>query len=73
MQPSSMKHSSSPGQITLHCFCISVGENNSSDSKRKKLEGPGCSVATDLRVLYFPPTDDLQDLVGYDIKLVLIV
>ncbi len=32
-----------------------------------------CSVATDLRVLYFSPTDDLQDLVCYDIKLVLIV
>ncbi len=35
-----------------------------------------CSVATDLRVFlhrYFPPTDDLQDLVRYDIKLVLIV
>ncbi len=32
-----------------------------------------CSVATDLRVLYFCPTDDLQDLVCYDIKLVLIV
>ncbi len=32
-----------------------------------------CSVATDLRVLYFSPTDDLQDLVCYDIKLVLII
>ncbi len=32
-----------------------------------------CSVATDLRVLYFSPTDDLQDTVCYDIKLVLIV
>ncbi len=32
----------------------------------------GHAVATDLRVLYFPPTDDLQDTVCYDIKLVLI-
>ncbi len=32
-----------------------------------------CSVATDLQVLYFSPADDLQDLVCYDIKLVLIV
>ncbi len=32
-----------------------------------------CSVATDLRVLSFSLTDDLQDPVCYDIKLVLFI
>ncbi len=32
-----------------------------------------CSVATYLWVLSFSPTDDLQDPVCYDIKLVIIV
>ncbi len=56
--------------IIIFCLNLSTFYNSSRWQDVVVVKRSCCSVATDL---YFPPTDDLQDLVCYDIKLVLIV
>ncbi len=56
--------------LIIFCLNLSTFYNSSRWQDVVVVKQSRCSVATDL---YFPPTDDLQDLVCYDIKLVLIV